>query len=210
MTVSDWGVAEPWTLPELVAEVAARLAALPAPKNGQVRAVPDDRTVRYYGTIGLLDRPLAMRGRTALYGVKHLAQVVAIKRMQQMGRSLGEVQQLWTTLDDATLTRMSGVALEASASPAEFWKRAPAPAAITPADRVLDALRPASGIEMRLELAPGLTISIPLPISDSGGPRSLSPTDLAAIRAAAAPLITELAQRQLIPHDRDVVGRSKP
>ena len=51
-----------WTLPELVAEVTARIAALPAPKNGQVRAVPDERTVRYYVTLGLLARPSATRG----------------------------------------------------------------------------------------------------------------------------------------------------
>ena len=102
---------EPWTLPALVAEVARRIAALPAPRDGQVRAIPDERTVRYYGTIGLLDRPAAMRGRTALYGRKHVAQVVAIKRLQTMGRSLSEIQQLWPTLDDQTLARMSGVEL---------------------------------------------------------------------------------------------------
>src|SRR5882724_6090208 len=114
-----------WTLPELVAEVATRIAALPAPKNGQVRAVPDERTVRYYVTLGLLDRPSAMRGRTALYGKKHVAQVVAIKRLQAMGRSLAEIQALWPTLDDPTLARMSGVALPATVKAAErteFWK----------------------------------------------------------------------------------------
>jgi len=34
-------VDEPLTLSGLVAEVARRIAALPAPRNGQVRAVPD-------------------------------------------------------------------------------------------------------------------------------------------------------------------------
>src|SRR5262245_1127785 len=97
-----------WTLPELVSEVATRISALPAPKNGQVRAVPDERTVRYYVTLGLLDRPAEMRGRTALYGRKHVAQVVAIKRLQTMGRSLAEILELWPTLDDRTLARMSG------------------------------------------------------------------------------------------------------
>jgi DNA-binding transcriptional MerR regulator len=120
-----------WTLTELVAEVASRIAALPAPKNGQVRAVPDERTVRYYGTIGLLSRPGAMRGRTALYGDKHVAQVVAIKRLQAAGRSLSEIQTLWSTLDDAALSRMSGVVLRGAAPTAptpargEFWKRTP-------------------------------------------------------------------------------------
>ena len=115
-----------WTLQDLVSEVATRIAALPAPRNGQVRAIPDDRTVRYYATIGLLDRPSAMRGRTALYGKKHVAQVVAIKRLQAMGRSLAEIQTLWPTLDDRTLARMSGVELPAAGKApvrAEFWKR---------------------------------------------------------------------------------------
>jgi DNA-binding transcriptional MerR regulator len=126
-------VDEPCTLSGLVAEVGRRIAALPAPRNGQVRAIPDERTIRYYGTIGLLDRPAAMRGRTALYGRKHVAQVVAIKRLQTMGRSLSEIQQLWPTLDDQTLARMSGIELPSAPKPparAEFWKREP-PAALT-------------------------------------------------------------------------------
>ncbi|MDQ3367993.1 MAG: MerR family transcriptional regulator, partial [Myxococcota bacterium] len=119
---------ESWTLQELVTEVANRLGALPEPRNGQVRAVPDDRTVRYYGTIGLLGRPSAMRGRTALYDRRHLAQVVAIKRLQAMGRSLAEIQALWPTLDDSTLARMTGVTLAPRPTTArsEFWKREPA------------------------------------------------------------------------------------
>src|SRR5678815_1819395 len=121
-------VDETWTLSELVEQTATRLAALPAPKNGQVRAVPDERTIRYYATIGLLERPAAMRGRTALYGKRHLAQVVAIKRMQTAGKSLAEIQAILATIDNATLSRMSGVALpqDRKAPPrAEFW-RAPA------------------------------------------------------------------------------------
>lgn len=119
---------ETWTLTELVGETAARIAALPPPKNGQVRAVPDDRTIRYYGSIGLLDRPLAMRGRTALYGRRHLAQVVAIKRLQSTGRSLAEIQELWPTLDDVSLARMSGVEVTPTQrrTRSEFWKREPA------------------------------------------------------------------------------------
>lgn len=88
---------ESLTLPALVDECAARIRALPAPTNGQVRAVPDERTIRYYATLGLLDRPVAMRGRTALYNARQVAQVVAIKRLQLMGRSLAEIQTLWPT-----------------------------------------------------------------------------------------------------------------
>src|SRR6185312_13255357 len=123
-------MADVWTLPELVAEAASWIATLPPPKNGQVRAVPDERTVRYYAALGLLDRPSAMRGRTAIYGKRHLAQVIAIKRLQSAGHSLADIQAMWPTLDDLTLGRLTGVTLPARARAAakEFWKREPQPA----------------------------------------------------------------------------------
>jgi len=190
-----------WTLTELVAEAASSIATLPAPKNGQVRAVPDERTVRYYATLGLLDRPLAMRGRTALYGRRHLAQVVAIKRLQSAGRSLAEIQALWATLDDPTLARMSGVELGGKrAARRDFWKtppaiavppsRAPVPYAVPPRSLPMPATKP---VELRVELATGADLVITIP-SDA----SISPADVAALRAAAAPLVTELARRGLI------------
>ncbi|MGN6106809.1 MAG: MerR family transcriptional regulator [Kofleriaceae bacterium] len=205
---------ESWILSELVAQVATRIASLPAPSNGQVRAVPDERTVRYYGTIGLLDRPIAHRGRTALYGRKHVAQVVAIKRLQTMGRSLAEIQALWPTLDDEALARMSGVAIAPSgkgraAARPEFWKReaasAPRPvaaeaaapvaaAAPTPAAPAPPSSSPISApIELRLELAPGVSLAIAM-----SEDIALSTADVRAIRAAAAPLVTELARCRLV------------
>ena len=202
---------EPCTLSGLVAEVGRRIAALPAPRNGQVRAIPDERTIRYYGTIGLLDRPAAMRGRTALYGRKHVAQVVAIKRLQTMGRSLSEIQQLWPTLDDPTLARMSGIELPPAPRPparTEFWKREPAAdpvggvgddaaAPAVPA-RVSQAVRDAApAVELRLELAPRVILSLAL---DESAAVALSPADVRALRSAAAPLLAELASRLRAPH----------
>ena len=221
---------ESWTLSELVSEVATRIAALPVPRNGQVRAIPDERTVRYYGTIGLLDRPSAMRGRTALYGRKHVAQIVAIKRLQASGRSLSEIQAVWPTLDDRTLARMSGVELAAKppvAGRAEFWKREPVPgvrgvaagdagdATATGAEEMVDpgdagdatapvadapgaglVADPKAAVELRLELAPHVFLS--LSVVDQGV--AISPADVRALRAAAAPLLAELASRRLASH----------
>ena len=183
-----------------------RIAALPAPRNGQVRAIPDDRTVRYYATIGLLDRPSAMRGRTALYSRKHVAQVVAIKRLQAMGRSLSEIQALWPTLDDGTLARMSGVELPAPTKPparAEFWKREPRPSAaadVNAAEGAADAADAddAAAVELRVELAPNVILS--LSVADERV--AISPADVRALRAAAAPLLAELASRRLASHAR--------
>jgi DNA-binding transcriptional MerR regulator len=199
-------VDDSWTLSALVGEVERRIAALPAPRNGQVRAIPDERTIRYYGTIGLLDRPSAMRGRTALYGRKHVAQIIAIKRLQSMGRSLAEIQVLWPTLDDHTLARMSGVELPApSKAPvrAEFWKRE-AQTSIPGADAIrADAPVPSAGarsaapVELRLELAPGAVLTLSV---DESAAVTLTPADVRALRAAAAPLLAELASRRLASH----------
>lgn len=191
-----------WTLQDLVSEVATRIAALPAPRNGQVRAIPDDRTVRYYATIGLLDRPSAMRGRTALYGKKHVAQVVAIKRLQAMGRSLSEIQTLWPTLDDRTLARMSGVELPAVGKPpvrAEFWKREARPSGGLAAEGTLGEVADAA-LELRVELAPNVVLSLSCSVADERV--AISPADVRALRAAAAPLLAELASRRLASHAR--------
>src|SRR5438552_15058487 len=79
-----------WTIDELTEAVAAALAeGYGGPPNGRVRDVADRRTIRYYTTLGLIDRPAEMRGRTALYGRRRLLQVGAVKKLQARRRSLG-------------------------------------------------------------------------------------------------------------------------
>lgn len=202
-------MSETWTLSELVAEAAARLEALPPPTNGQVRAVPDERTIRYYATLGLLDRPAAMRGRTALYERRHLAQVVAIKRMQSAGHSLADIQRMWPTLDEVTLSRMSGVQVAAGkprAARKEFWKRDVEPdIEATPKAPVRATLARAAATRPSSASPAATTISVPLAGNVSivitvpeDAAVSLSPADVRAARAAAAPLVAELAKRGLI------------
>ena len=194
---------EAWTLAELVAEAASWIATLPPPKNGQVRAVPDERTVRYYAAQGLLDRPAAMRGRTAIYGKRHLAQVIAIKRLQSAGHSLADITAMWPTLDDLTLARLTGVTLPARAKAPrhEFWKKAPAGSVEAARAHVLSDLpKPAAAprveaaapVEVRIELAPGAVVTIALPEG-----ASLTSADVHALRVAAAPFVAELAKRGL-------------
>ncbi|MEO8554971.1 MAG: MerR family transcriptional regulator [Kofleriaceae bacterium] len=177
-----------WTLNELVDQAAAAIGQLPSPTNGQIRAVPDERTIRYYATIGLLDRPSAMRGRTALYDRKHLAQVVAIKRLQGAGRSLAEIQALWPTLEDHDLGRMAGIPLKGKGTRREFWKQEPARTPVTPRPRPAAA----TPLELRVELAPGCFLSVAVT-----GDVHLTAADASALRAAAAPLVAELARRGL-------------
>src|SRR4051794_9314929 len=109
-----------WTLDELVGRVRAALAeaAYPGAPNGRVRDVPDRRAVRWYTTTGLVDRPIAMRGRVALYGPRHLLQLVALKRRQAEGRTLAEIQSELTGAPDATLAAVARVPDELLDQPA--------------------------------------------------------------------------------------------
>lgn len=95
---------------ELVERVREALAAeYSGAADGRVRDVPDRRAIRWYTTIGLVDRPLGMRGRTALYGPRHLQQLVAIKRRQAVGRSLSQIQGELSWVSDEALAELSQV-----------------------------------------------------------------------------------------------------
>jgi len=114
-------MSELWPIERLV-ELAAK-ALETVPYDGQtskrIRDVPDLRTARYYTTIGLLDRPQEMRGRTAYYGRRHLLQLVAVKRLQAQGLSLVAIQQQLAAADTAWLARCADL-------PAGFLEKAAA------------------------------------------------------------------------------------
>src|SRR4030095_506763 len=82
------------------------------------------RAVRWYTTLGLVDRPSAMRGRTALYGRRHLLQLVAIKRLQAAGRTLAEVQEELAAASDERLGRVADPPAARRAPPAARQGRA--------------------------------------------------------------------------------------
>jgi hypothetical protein len=199
-----------WTLDDLVTRVGAALSGddYPGAPNGRVRQVPDRRAIRWYTTIGLLDRPAGMRGRTALYGPRHLAQLVAIKRRQAQGRTLAEIQAELVGASDATLHEIAGLPADATGPvdpvhpvhpagravptaaaghPRAFWAQPAAPYVSPTA-----AQRPTSTY-------PGLLTGVPL---DGGAvlllPAVPDPDDVAALRAAAAPLIDLLTARGLV------------
>src|SRR5512142_695953 len=104
-----------WTLDELVERVgraldaAARDGTYPGAPNGRVRDLPDRRAIRWYATIGLVDRPAASRGRGARYGPRHLRQLVAVKRRQAEGRTLAEIQAELAGADDVALAAIADV-----------------------------------------------------------------------------------------------------
>ncbi|TDE22788.1 MerR family transcriptional regulator, partial [Actinomadura sp. 6K520] len=107
-----------WTISELAERAAAALAVDGSTQvSGRVRDVPNERLIRWYTTIGLVDPPLGRRGRTALYGPRHLLQLVAVKRRQAAGRSIAEIQVELTGVTDATLERVAALPYPATAPP---------------------------------------------------------------------------------------------
>jgi DNA-binding transcriptional MerR regulator len=188
----------PWTIGELGEAAAAALAVgYGGAPNGRVRDVPDRRTIRYYTTLGLLNRPAEMRGRTAMYGRRHLLQLVAIKKLQARGLSLAEVQRSLVGQPDAALERLAGPlpvpgrgpAAAPPARPARaghFWKTAPAPTPEGPGSGGgTDAFQ-------GVRLAEGVTLLL-------ATSRPLDADDLRAVRAAASPLLALLTRRRLTP-----------
>jgi len=174
---------EDWTIDELAQQATEALADAVHAPNGRVTAVPDRRLIRWYATIGLLDRPLRTRGRVARYGERHLLQLVAVKRRQAEGRSLAEIQAELAGATDATLRRAAGLP-DDEATPGEshsdparegFWRALPAQSA--------PAVSP-----VPLHAAATLVLYA-----------SPTPDDLAAIHTAARPLLDLLADRGLLP-----------
>jgi DNA-binding transcriptional MerR regulator len=201
-----------WTLDELTAAVSQALSeGYEGAVSGRVRDVPDRRTIRYYTTLGLIDGPAEMRGRTAIYNRRHLLQIVAIKKLQARGRRLAEVQQTLLGRTERELARIAGLdppeGPGQTAAPAtaradrDFWRQEPETHA--PSSPVIEET--AGGVSSRLpassEEPPRALFGVPLL---EGVTLLLSPSrpvevhDVQAIRAAAGPLIRTLTRSRLI------------
>jgi DNA-binding transcriptional MerR regulator len=196
-----------WTLDELSTQVVQALAVdYPGQASGRVRDMPDIRTIRYYTTRGLIDRPAQMRGRTALYGRRHLLQLVAIKRLQAKGLSLAEIQARVTGQTDAVLRKLARVPIERRQAEesgdavhpraeqetedrrsGSFWSASPAPAPETVQTNGSRPVFPLAGVM----LDEGTTLLLE-------AARPLDEEDVEALRSAAAPLLKILRTRRLI------------
>lgn len=179
-----------WSLDAFISSVADTMADL-----GIDAPAPDRRTVRYYSTFGVLDRP-TMAGRQARYHQRQLRQVLAVKRLQAQGVRLAAIAQRLAGLDPDQLhalavgdTASIGSCPEPAAQPpVEFWMRrqpvnvsppaarSPAPASAEPASP-----QPPAFQQTVVELAPGVRL-----VLDG---TEINPTELTALRQSAAGLV---------------------
>lgn len=212
-----------WTLEELVQRVAlaltgsAQAGIYSGAPNGRVRELPDQRVIRWYASIGIVDRPIGGRGRGARYGVRHLRQLVAVKQLQAQGLALAEIQAQLAGIPDDELARLvslppevlasrppegragpgstasgrSEPRLDRSDSPSRrFWAVEPAPAAHDDPSAAAPARDPKVRPLAGLELAAGALLVLPV---------SPHPDDVAELAEAARPLLDALIRKGLIP-----------
>lgn len=83
----------PWNARGLAAHVTALVdSAGLRPTNASARAAPSARSVRFYVSHGLLDRPEGA-GTAATYGYRHFLQLLAIKIRQREGQTLESIKR---------------------------------------------------------------------------------------------------------------------
>ena len=184
-----------WTLDQLAERVDAALSVdYDGQASGRVRDVPDRRAIRWYTTLGLVDRPAAMRGRTALYGRRHLLQLVAIKRLQAGGLSLAGIQARLAAATDEQLERVARLP--------DLDERA------TRADPALDAAPPAprAAAPLRVERAFWKRTVAGMPSTATAHPS----TPLPAPGLAGAPAEGEAAVEGEAAAEGDVVASPVP
>ncbi len=136
----------------LLAELEAAAADLlgragPSSVDGRVAAVPDGRTLRYYQSSGIMDRPVRYDGRSAVYGYKSLLQAVCTKLLQSSGYSLAQVQR---ALSGATAARLEEALIDALGEQPSQPEPEPEPA--PPESEIVRLLS--------VEVAPGVVVTI--------------------------------------------------
>ncbi|MQA05154.1 MAG: MerR family transcriptional regulator [Streptosporangiales bacterium] len=220
-----------YTLAELTERAGRALDALGVRAgNRRVRQRPDARTVRYYTQHGLVDRPLPVGGREARYGGRHLAQVVAVKRLQAAGVSLADIQRRLAGASWRELLAAIGTGAERALDVAASIRPPltcgsglrvddrPADRARDAAEPTQDGATPAGGSFWRTHPAVAEPDTMPLeagrartavvlPLADGvevsvevGAGAEVADVDLELLRSAARPLLDQLHRLGLPTH----------
>src|SRR6185369_9450968 len=110
MVLREYRQLAPWSLRDLAMVSAAILeASAVRPINAAASAHPNERTIRFYVTRGLVAAPEG-RGTAAVYSYRHLLQVLAIKLRQMEGGTLETMTREFAGLTgDLIERRVAGV-----------------------------------------------------------------------------------------------------
>src|ERR1044071_7426894 len=101
-----------------LAEEAARiLAESGAARQGRgtVTRLPDERTVRYYLTEGLIPPAEEKQGTASVFEFRHLLQLLVVKKLQAEGLPIRAIRELVTGKTERQLERLLGTAEQGQA-----------------------------------------------------------------------------------------------
>ena len=136
----------PWNARGLAAHATALVdSAGIRPTNASARAAPSARSVRFYVSNGLLDRPEGT-GTAATYNYRHLLQLLAIKIRQREGQRLETIKREMKELTGDLLERRVAQSL--------------APALATSADATVRRDDEGPAVWRRIPVADGIELHV--------------------------------------------------
>lgn len=93
-----------------LASAAARILSESGPiqERGTVRDVPDERTIRYYLSEGLLAPAEDKQGTASVFGYLHLLQLLVVKRLQAEHLPIRKIKELVEGRTERELERLLG------------------------------------------------------------------------------------------------------
>ncbi len=212
LVIREYRQLAPWSLRDLATVAGAVLDASGVrPINAAACAYPNERTIRFYVTRGLVTPPDG-RGTAATYSYRHLLQVLAIKLRQMEGATLATItKELAETTGDVLERRVAAALGPGVPPPSRLPLTANDAAPRGRAGRALRALlahpepeptQLAGGRWFRMAVARGLELHVheDHPLARRGVPEA----DVAdAIRLVAARLLGEAERQTLAPVDKD-------
>lgn len=129
-----------------------------AQARGTVTEVPDERTVRYYLTEGLLSPADEKQGTASVFGYRHLLQLLVVKKLQAEHLPIRKIRDLVEGRTERELERLLGAEGGAAAKKNEalsyLEKLLMKPPAAQPSQPAPPAPRRAASIESLAQSAP--------------------------------------------------------
>lgn len=136
--------------------------------RGTVTSVPDERTIRYYMTEGLIQTPGERQGTASVFGYLNLLQLLTVKKLQAEHLPIRKIRELVAGKSEAELELMLGVRstggrkTEAKQYLETLLAAAPSRAPSQPLDAAPAPPPPptATASWQRVEIEPGLELHI--------------------------------------------------
>lgn len=103
-------------VPEFAEAAARQLAELGlVQERGSVTAVPDERTIRYYLSEGLIPATDEKQGTASVFSYPHLLQLLVVKKLQAQHLPIRKIRELVAGRNERQLERLLGLGDEPEA-----------------------------------------------------------------------------------------------